>query len=406
MRMTLSEQLLKWERHLLALLIYVLPVHEAGKNILWGILVSVWIWRCLVEKKWPHVGGMDLRICLWLAAGMWSCWFAIEPQAGWKGLWDMIRAAMLFWIVGSHNRSEEIRHVIIRHLVLSTALASMIAIFQCVWSLQVLKTYPPNVHVELRSVGHFNQSGIYLAMGWLVALTASSERRVFVRPWIAKVTAALIGLALLGSMARSAIAVAGFATVIILWKSRPPRWVVRLLILGVVVMVAGFSASSTIRNRVLFRGSLSNRIAFWQSALDMAESRPWTGVGLNNFRNLHLQTIEPWNYGTIDHAHNLYFGALGQMGVPGAIALLALISSSGAAIWKQHPTPNGGDAIVFCTAGGVWLVITLVGLSNTTLHHEMAMFFFMVMGLIPGTDARVMNAMEPSQNKSGENTLK
>jgi len=92
--------------------------------------------------------------------------------------------------------------------------------------------------------------------------------------------------------------------------------------------------------------------------------------------------------------------------VPGAIVLLALISSSGAAIWKQHPTPNGGDAIVFCTAGGVWLVITLVGLSNTTLHHEMAMFFFMVMGLIPGTDARVMNAMEPSQNKSGENTLK
>ncbi len=390
MKTDIAKVLRLWESRLLILLIYTLPLIEAPKNVLWGILVAAWIARCIAERRMPCVGRVGWFVLAWLLAGIWSSCFAIEPYKSWEGVWDMARGGMFLWIVGSQALDERARLGLLRHMVISAAIASGVGLYD--FALRAIHTRPLNEiwyrHIQLRSVGHFNQSGIYLAMATLLAVVSTLDARAFVRPWAGRICVIVIGLALLGTTARTAIVVVALVGCWILWCNKPPRWMIWVLAGGVALALTAIAGSSVVRGRVFFRGSYNSRVGMWQAAVDMAEKRPWTGVGLKNFKNLHLRgdTLEVFS---IDHAHNVFFTALGQMGFPGAIALVGMVAALGGMVWRSRAC---GDRLWFYAGAGVWLVIVLVGMSNTTLHDEMSMLFFIVMGLVCGTKSAGMTA--------------
>ncbi len=437
MTASVIRQLSVWQWRLLVLLIYAIPLREGIKNGLWAALVALWIIRCNLENSWPKIGRIGWAVFFWLAAGAWSSCFAIEMDQSLKGFWDMLRSIVLIWIVSDSLCNERKRAALFRHVVISTAVSCVIALLQYGWEASKPTAYLPKLHLQLSSVGHFNQSAIYLAIGWLVALAVVLDNRIFHRHqlpgsslfgkyhlkfrllddspawvagdfdkrllkwttvfllicqryllkhfWVGRLSLIVIGLSLLATTGRFAIAVATFASAIILFRMRPSRWLVQFLIWTLFAVGVGMVISSSLRERVLFQGSFSNRVLIWQSAWDAMWARPWTGVGLNNFKNINLQTRDPLTLGSVDHAHNLYFNTLAQLGIPGAIALLALLATSGALIWKYRPTMNRRE-LWFYGVGGGWFVIVLVGLSNTTLHHEMSMLFFILMGVLARTD--------------------
>ncbi len=384
MKPTFAEQCYHWEWWIFLLLVYALPLHEAAKNVLWGILVVLWLLRCVLERKWPRVGMMGGVTLFWLAVGIWASFFAIEPYVSWKGFWDMLRGAVMLWIAVPLLEDEKAQMTLVRHLVLSAGVASLVGLTDYFWTTVVLRQFIPGLHVQLHSVGHYNQSGIYLAMIWMMALAGAIDGRVVRRSWLDGMAVIFIGLALFGTTARSAIGVALLGSLIILLESKPPRWMVIGLGMGMVVVMIVIATSPALRNRTFFQGSFSQRVLIWQSAWKMMETRPWTGVGLNNFKNINLRTDDPNRIGTVDHAHNEYFNTLAQMGISGVGALLALLTVSANLIWKHRPM-LAGEGLCFYVAGGAWWVIVLNGLSNTTLHHEMSMLFFIVMGLVVQT---------------------
>ena len=377
-----------WERRILVLLIYALPLHEASKNVFWGLLVALGLARCFMERQWPGTGRVGWGALAWLAAGIWSSCFAIEPSASWKGLWDMARGAVLLWVMGSiasakpgQPGGEDCRVLFLKHLILSACLASVVAFWDYGWAIYNRPPLAPVIHLQLRSVGHFNQSAIYLAMAWILTLAAVLDQQVFARRRICMAAFAMIGLALLGTTSRSAIAVAGLVGFLIMLNSRPPRWLIGFCLVAALFVMAGLVSSASLRSRVLFQGSFRNRVTLWQSACAAVQTRWWTGVGLNNFKNISLKKEDPLSFGTVDHAHSLYFNTLAQLGLPGSVALLALLAASGGTIWKCRPAA-GGRRLWFYGAGGGWLIVVLVGFSNATIHHEISMLFFILLGMM------------------------
>ncbi len=374
---------LLWERRLLLLLLYLLPLHEASKNIVWGLLVGSWLLRCLTRDGFPPLGRMGAMVGLWLAAGIWSSCFAIEPYSSWKGWWDMARGGLVFGVAADHLRDERFRITFLWNLLIATGIASCIAWWDYAWKIQALHEIGKpsgHVRVEVRSVGHFNQSGIFLAMAWMVALVVSLDRKIFHGSWLGRAATVAIGFALLGTTARFTILTCGVATFLILLFRRPPRWLFVFFAVAAVLALGAVASSASLRGRLFFQGSFHHRLTFWISAWDAVQPRLWTGVGLNNFRNIPLHTEDPSAVGTIDHAHNLYFNTLAQMGLPGMVALLGMLAAMGGVIWRHGREWGRGDGIFLSTAG-VWFIIAGAGLSNTTLHHEMSVLFFLMMGL-------------------------
>lgn len=374
-----------WERRVLLVFIYALPLNEALKNISWAILAGLYIARLFLSRQLPQNGKIGFSIILLVLAGIWSSFFAIEPAASWKGVWDIIRASAIFWMITPHLQEEQNQISLIRHILLSTALASLLAWVNYFLALFILKRDFSTVHLQIQSVGHFNQSGIYLAIISILALASMLDKRIFQRAWLGWGITVLIVFTLLGTTARSAIVVGGLGIFLILWKSKVPKWVICLLI-GV-VLFAGWmmDANRSFRGRIFFRGSFGSRLIIWQSGLKEVEKRAWTGVGLNNFKNIYLSEGDPRHL-TIDHAHNLYLNTLVQMGWLGLIALLFFSYRSASIIWISLMKK---DQFKFHVAAGAWAVVFLVGLSNTTLHHEVSILFFLILALAHNPQEKV-----------------
>jgi O-antigen ligase len=385
-----------WEWRVWVLLLYALPLHEATKNVLWALAVALALAR--VAGGGPARGGglVGLALALWLACGAWSSLFAIEPAASWKGLWDMARAAGMFWLALGIADTPERRLSAIRHLALSTALAALFGIGGYFSAIFVHKAYVGRLGVQLPSVGHHNHSGVYLAMGWLVALAATLRGRFLGGPRAALAACMVLVVALVGSTSRSSIAVAAVATLALLKPAGAPPWLKRVLLYSIPVLVLALCATPWLNQRFYARGSFGARLNMWRSAADAVSARPWTGVGLNNFKNVMLSSGAPSQFATVDHAHNLYVNSLAQGGWPGLLALLAMLGSAALLVARLRSAACPDDRLVFHAAAGVCFVAAFSGFSNTSLHHELAMFFFLVIGLAAAAEKPKLDPGGPS----------
>jgi O-antigen ligase len=375
-----SEKLRAWEEYLLILLIYLLPIHEASKNVVWGISVALLLVRHIYLRQWPPLrGAIGASILFWVFSGALSSCFAIEPAASLKGLWDVIRCAAGFWLVSTTFVSETSKNRFLKHAFYSTIIATIIAWYQLCSAKLSHAERAEYVHIQLPSVGHFNQSAIYLGMAWFITLAYCLQPQSNLKKSFKVFALLIVGLALLGTTARSTSAVAVAGTLLIILRANPQKWVLQSLGVILILGVISIFTVPSIKNRIFFHGSFHARVLFWESALKEFPFRPFTGVGLNNFKNIALETEETSDFGTVDHAHNLYFNNLAQTGITGAVAILALVSSAALALSRVRKIES---PLVFRSILGVWLIAAVGGLSNTTIHHEMGLLFFLILGLM------------------------
>lgn len=390
-----------WETRVWILLLYAIPLHEASKNILWALACAMGAVRLVCERRGAAGGVAGAAILLWIASGIWASLFAIEPAASWKGVWDMARSGAMYWLALGIADSPARRLAVVRHVVFATFLASLAGLGGFAWSFLALKTELPRLALQLPSVGHYNQSACFLAMAWMLALAAALQGRIL-GPWpLALAACAVISVALAGTTSRSALVTAMACTLITLGQVRFPSWRKGLLLASIPLIVLCMAGAPGLRERLLTRGSFHSRVSIWRPAVDMALSRPWSGVGVNNFKNILLESDQPQRLTTVDHAHNLAINTLVQAGFPGLASLGFMLAAFAANIWSLRRGFDGEGRLLFRAALGVWLTIILIGSSNTPLHHEISMLFFLVMGLAAGESSTIstrprMAAKKPS----------
>ncbi len=191
---------------------------------------------------------------------------------------------------------------------------------------------------------------------------------------------AVLLVGLLVSWSRGAWIGFGAASVMLLWTIPPKRWQGTLLI-GMALIMGGFLyltglLPAQISNRVLnftedfagfqdVRGAPINddnyavveRLAHWQSALDMADDHPWFGVGFGNYETAYAHyALVNWP-DALGHAHNYYINLLAETGFIGLLAYLLMWSIIVGITMRVLSKTTGWQRGVVVGLMGVWVHI-------------------------------------------------
>jgi O-antigen ligase len=120
---------------------------------------------------------------------------------------------------------------------------------------------------------------------------------------------------------------------------------------------------------------------------------PIFGVGMDNFDRIDHNRLEGWSrdrHDTFDrqsflpssHAHNLFVNALAERGLFGLGALITVLAAWAITLVRRAPRANAPPILwaYWGGAAGAWIITVVVGVLNTTLHHEHALLAMLLLG--------------------------
>jgi O-antigen ligase len=378
-------------------LVFFLPLFEAPKNLCWLGYVLTWLYNRLRAREW---GGpwdrWDGLIALWIASGYVVAAFAGIHHDEWKEANDILRYGSILWLVRRSRHDERALLWILGTVVTST----LITLCWAYWRVYVAKTHGT---LELNSVGHVNHSAVYLAIVLGLALSTSIAYWRRIR-FITRAALSISVMALIASVFVSESRAAAGAVVlfvVVLAVALGARGRVHackgalVALLGIVIV---FAVEPSVLDKTIDRTErglvFSFRDRIWSNALVEWRRFPWFGVGMGNFGRVSFEQLQEWNAtqswpprasieGVNSHAHSLYMTALAERGLIGLGVLLVVLLASGYALLRGVPRAQDPplDWALFGAALAGWLVTVVVGIVNTTLHHEHGILSVLLFGL-------------------------
>ena len=131
-----------------------------------------------------------------------------------------------------------------------------------------------------------------------------------------------------GGLLGAAVGLLGVA----IWRERRFTWIIAIGAVGLVVLLA-LGYSNTLVNFILQMdaqsGTLASRLEVWQRGLMMVQDYPYTGIGIGTYNSIaHL--LYPFFIAAPDevvaHAHNNLLEVAVDVGIPGLIAYMAVLT--------------------------------------------------------------------------------
>ena len=378
-------------------LAFFLPLYEAPKNICWLAYVLTWIYNRARAREW---GGpwdrWDSLIALWIASAYLAAVFAGIHHDEWSEANDVARYASVLWTLKRSRHSERAALCILFVVVAAT----LLTLAWGYWRLYAAKT---DGTLVLNSVGHVNHSAVYMGIVFGVALSASLAywQRLGAAGRTAlgaSVAALLVSVFVTDSRAAVGAAVLFVFALVAALGLRGRVDVRRGLLIAVLGVGAVLAALPGVLDKTVDRTERGLTFAYrdkiWSNALVEWRRFPFFGVGMGNFGRVPLDQLKEWSSsqdwsfratadGVNSHAHSLYFTTLAERGVVGLGVLLAVLAAWGLAILRGTPRAQDPpiDWTLFGSALAGWIMTVVVGLLNTTLHHEHGILAVLLLGL-------------------------
>lgn len=371
---------------LLGVFLFTLPLVEAPKNIAVGLYLAVWCVRAAVTSdfggRWDR---FDTAFACMLASAMVSAYSGYVTDLSGVG-----RLLVMAWVVKRTRFTERDAR-----LLLGVACAGLLAGL-ALGVARLLTT--PRSFLELPSVGHANQSALYITIlalagfGWW-----RQGRRAWPRGWTTRAllaSGALFGFALVASASRAAIiaALAGVVLMLLLVRNRTRPLRTTRVVLGC-AFVAGLVGASLyglgklapdlaagkFSEDLVTPVSVNKRVMHWRLAIEGWRERPLIGFGPDSFQQITVERACEWvaargekcnpsDYEESSHAHSLYFATLAERGLLGVLALGILLAAWGHALLRTSRTAVSAPLWVLSAAG--FIVVMVGGVFNTTLRVE------------------------------------
>jgi O-antigen ligase len=381
---------------------FALPMFEGVKNILWGLYAAAWYFNRLRHGvSWEALGGrwdrIDTVLAIWLAGA-----FAGASQAGmhhdeWRACGDTLRMTSMLWFLKRSRYGDA------QWLFLHFSLQFSVTV-ATIWALAALAWPHRYQGIQLNSVGHVNQSVIYIVICFGTLLGGVSAFWRAMPAWqrafaIAEIVILLAALFAAGSRSAAMTTMLGAVAFGLLWLRRSPRPIIWIAI-GIAAfgaLIAGFDTDMRRKQEFATESAyplLNERYPIWQQALATWRAFPAFGIGGDNFGRVDAAQVKRWdetrgesydatNFVASSHAHNLYLNTLAERGLFG-LALLALLF--GAWTWSLVTSIPGAAAtpLYWLTWSGAAaaLVPTLpTGLFHTTLHDEHGLLALILLGI-------------------------
>lgn len=361
-----------------------LPVLEAPKNFAWFAYVAAWL---INRHRTRDYGGRweasDTLIACWILSGFLSAAFTDVHAKEWHGALDMVRYGSVLWLLKRSRYSYSEAKLVLGALVGSTLIGLGIAFWRLANGAATL---------ELHSVGNVNHTAIYLAIVFGLAASWALADSIF-----AAAIAGIVLFSIFVTSSRAAVFVA-LALLLIVAATRQTPKARRVTVVLILMAVAAAIAKPDVwQKQVKMMASqdvLAHRGGVWRIALDTWMDHPIFGVGMSNMALVTREQAKDARLALgsrydatvhfdVGHAHSLYLNTLAERGLVGAAALAAVLGMLGTWLVRCRPRRDATneDFLLWGAAASGYIVTVIVGIANTTLHHEHGLLAMLLIGL-------------------------
>ncbi len=384
-------------------------------ELLVALVLAAWLVRKLARSElsveWPS---LTLPLVFFLAVLCLTALGSASLQHSIKEIVKWVEVLALYVLV-ANEVSRRWRRVLVAVLLGTGALAAVQGIAQFMFQLG------PEEFVLfgrfMRAYGTFEQPNPYagylgltlpVAVGMIFAGFVTTGERIPTR-WLvwAGGTGVLMAAALVMSWSRGAWlgAAAALGVMVIAVVARSGRaavlGLVFVLLLAYLVLASGLSflPPSVVQRFSDFvpylgvvdvRGmevtdanyAVLERMAHWQSAMDMWIDHPWLGVGIGNYEVAYTQYALPqWSL-PLGHAHNYYLNIGAEAGFLGMLAYLGLWAVALLQSWRAARTASGWTWGVALGVLGVLVHLSVHNVFDNLFVHAMYLQLAILLGLI------------------------
>jgi O-antigen ligase len=374
----------------------VLPLLEGPKNLFWALYVLAWLAN---RARARDFGGpwdrWDSVIVGWIGAAFAAVAFA-GLGSEWRDTVDVVRYASVLWLMKRSRYSDRVLIALLVALAVGTLAALAVGYYRIL----LTENYR---FLGLKSVGHVNHSAIYLAIAFGATLMATRAWwRSTTAPWRigALVTTLIFTISLFVMQSRAAVGAALVVAVVLLlaYTVRHRRGMRRLALAAAILTGLGLAAKPEVveKNYLQIERSgtlLAFREAIWQAGLLAWRDHPIFGVGVHSWGEIDEQVLEesalrrgePLDLDGLmfsSHGHSLYLNTLVEQGVVGLAAVLAVLVLWAVELARRIPgsTAPPLEWSYWGGAAAAWMIAVIVGVVNTTLHHEHALISMLLLG--------------------------
>jgi hypothetical protein len=373
---------------LLCALLVSLPLIEAPKNIAAFFLVVFWVFDSWHAKDW---GGkwriIDSIFLSWILVDIvvtFNAAFTHNYSIG--GFNDIFRFVVIGWVISRLRLSHKQMIMATIALIVSTLLTILYAYVDC----------DGGECLELYSVGHVNHTAIFLVSAYSVALSLLvfqyREFHALVKVMLL-ICLLILGYIVVDTNSRAAFGLLIIVTFLIL------MWAVfyyknKFIIFSFVALIAiqssVYDATPLINkfNKYLDAPTESQRQKIRNLSYYAFLTNPVLGVGFANFHEIDIAYIKNtvikytgnfdyWAYKPSSHAHNLYYGYLVHGGIVAFSVMIWFWFYIFYLVWRLRGQHNW----LLLSAISLTLINLGIGLVNSTLHHEHAIFTMFILGM-------------------------
>lgn len=311
------------------------------------VLVTLWsIWRHGLRPHfpvaWPWVlyGAVSLFSLTYAFDPLWSLG-EIKKEVGY-GMFSLALAAT--WVRNSASLERLLSVIVAGNLLVVGAVLYKVAVINPFWQHPWLDIASGAVLTIGAGTSIYNGGGNLST--YLVTTLPFIAAYMFLRishPWFRRGLIALLGLDLLAvlltgnRMSLIALAVEALLAAVLTIGQRKGFHLRRVLLLtGMLASLFVAMAVAVMRAR----SPLSDpRWAIWSWAIDRIFAAPFSGSG---FGRTVMRIADPDFYKTfgLEHAHNMILNKGVQMGIPGVLSFLVLLSATFYALWPRRTLPN------------------------------------------------------------------
>jgi O-antigen ligase len=380
----------------IVLMVISLPFSESLKTISMFLILLVFLVQLYRKEIRIQMANIHYGFLILLLSALISSMFADNPVISLKGTKDVLFYTIPFFAACSITDEKHIR-TILWSLYISTAIAALFGI---------LHSFEIHRPLEIHSLGNQN----YTAMFLIIVITSMISFFIFSNSEtkVSKIILIILSLltlvaAVMTAMRTSFLALLLFMA-ILFFRYRRSRLVNLFSLTLVGLIAASVYLYKPMLSKLFATQSLISRLYIWQHAVTLLKENPLVGIGLNHFKYTFPATYTPEAGASYFDAHSVYLQTASQLGFLGLLSLF-LIMYGFIHVFTKIKATSGFEMTVKYGALGGFLVTFVGGIFDTTLHHEHAIAFTILTGLMFGLYSKRKDWANVSEGKHNNTQL-